>query len=160
MKAQLIFRQVRETPFEISELSDVFYVHCDRIYKNLPVLGPLFRSFGVLKAVKVLLKMATPRRSFFGTIREGRLASYGHVSFGFCRHYDVERTAVVIGPVWTAERFRGQGLATHALMCAMNALMDRGYRIFYIDTSADNIPMQRVIEKCEFGVHTKEFEHT
>ncbi len=142
---QLVYRRECFRPMDVSE-----------------VLGSEFRLFssplGSLGVVKAGLKLATGKRRFYCVLVQGSVAHYGWVSFSFCRFYRVQTGDVVIGPIMTDARFRGRGYATLALMRVMNALITEGSRVFWIDTSEDNIPCQKVINKCGFGKPVECFE--
>lgn len=148
---QLVYRQERTRPFPVGKRPDaqfVFLTGPRALLKYLSVLRPLLGWPGVLKA---LVKLTTGRRSLYVMLKDGRAASTGWCTVGHCRYYLVESEAVVIGPIWSAEEFRGQGLAPYALQRALNVLMARGHHTFYIDTFKTNTASQRVIEKCGFG---------
>jgi RimJ/RimL family protein N-acetyltransferase len=68
-----------------------------------------------------------------------------------CSAYRIEKEGVVIGPINAAPQWRGRGIAPDALRMAMNALLERGLGIFYIDTSHTHAASQRAIAKCDFG---------
>ena len=107
--------------------------------------------FGLVGFVKAALKLTSRNRRLYCIIAEGAVAHYGWVSFSFCRYYTVQAGDVVVGPIWTSGRFRGRGYASLALMKAVNELVLAGHHVFWIDTSADNMACQKVIEKCGFG---------
>ena len=148
---QFVYRQERSRPFQPHERADVDFVwlsHPSAVLRHLFLLRPLLGWSGCLKAVS---KLATGRRFFYLVHQEGRPASTGWCTVGQCRYYLVEADAVVIGPIWSDQSFRGQGLATFALQRAINLLLREGRNTFYIDTSQTNYSCQRVIDKCDFG---------
>ncbi|MFC6518651.1 GNAT family N-acetyltransferase [Undibacterium arcticum] len=100
---------------------------------------------------KLALKIAAGRSVFFGIRSGGSLVSTGVLALGYCRTYKVEPEAVVIGTIGTDPRRRGEGLATRAIKAAMNAMINRGHTLFYIDTLRGNVAMLRSIEKLGFG---------
>jgi ribosomal protein S18 acetylase RimI-like enzyme len=62
-----------------------------------------------------------------------------------CSAYRIEKEGVVIGPINTDPQWRGRGIAPDALRMAMNALLERGLGIFYIDTSHTHAASRRAI---------------
>ena len=148
---QLVYRLRRSDPFP--EVSVPGYA-----YHFLPGPGAAwdlrramaghFRSVGLLKACA---KLATRDRTFYCLTAGEHLANFGWVTASHCRYYRIEAGEVVIGPVWTDPRHRGKGLATAGLQNAVNSLIARGHSVFYIDTSKDNLAMQKVIARCGFG---------
>ena len=111
----------------------------------------LARSFGPTGIIKALAKLATKVRGLYVVLRDGQLISYGWATMGRCKHYKIERDAIVIGPIWTDSQLRGRGIATIALQAAIDAYIRRGRKTFYIDTSKTNISAQRVFAKSGFG---------
>lgn len=148
---QVVYRQERGDPFSVRERDNVsfsFVAGPSRLWPHRVALRKILGEMGFIKA---LVKLCTKRRLFYCVLHGQRVAATGWCTVSFCRHYKVEPGSVIIGPIWTAEHMRGKGIATHALKQALNALMKRGHLIFYIDTSGDNLPSQRVIAKCGFG---------
>jgi GNAT superfamily N-acetyltransferase len=107
-------------------------------------------QFGVAGAIKAVLKVLTDRRCLCGFLSGGRLASYVW-SAPRSAKYPVEPGACVLGPLLTRSEFRRRGLAAATLENAVSFLSGRGYRIFYIDTTTDNIASQRTIARAGFG---------
>ena len=114
-------------------------------------LGALARELGWKGVARTAGKLMTAKRLFFVVLCDGALAHYGWVTIGFCRHYQVEPEAAIVGPVETVSAFRGRGLATAGLSAVIQAMAVRGVQIMYIDTADTNFAMQRVIERCGFG---------
>lgn len=108
------------------------------------------KNFGLLRAIKIFLKILSGRRIFFG-LRSGQLiVQYGWANIGFCRHYQVEPKSIVLGYLWTTEAQRGKGLAPAAISNVIHHLFNDGFTRFYIDTTIDNRSSQRMIEKSAF----------
>jgi RimJ/RimL family protein N-acetyltransferase len=148
---RLVFRQKRTERFALASRSDIEF---EMISSPLEVWlhrTPLADRAGRLGAVKTALKTATGSRLFYWVSLEGKIVATGWCTVSHCRQYRIEPGEVVIGPIWTSDKLRGRGIATYALKRAMNGLMNRGHRVFYIDTTQDNDSCQRVIEKCGFG---------
>ena len=113
---------------------------------------PMLRCWATIFArTKLALSIAGGWNVFFGIYSSGNLVSAGVLALGHCSFYRVEPEAVVISAVSTAPNRRGEGLATRSIMVAMNAMIERGYTLFYIDTKRDNVAMQHAIEKLGFG---------
>ena len=108
-------------------------------------------NWGLTETLKVSLKILTGKRIFFGVLLGKKIVQSGWANLGFCRHYAVERDAVVLGPLWTAPDHRGQGLASAAMRQSMTFLYQRGRRRFYVDTTSGNRASQRMIEKAGFA---------
>jgi len=109
------------------------------------------QCFGWGGTVKAFLKLMMPRRRLYYMKLDNRIVNCGWLTSSYCRYYHVENGAVVIGPVNTDPDYRNKGIAAFAMAKAIDEMAARGGRIFYIDTSAENYPMQRVISKCGFG---------
>lgn len=126
------------------------YVAVDQPFAALRHAAPLLRHFGAVGYLKLLLASATPSRLLYFIAIDGRLACHGKVTLGHCSHYAIEPDAAVIGSIWSDEQHRGKGLATRSMQRAIDRLLERGIRRIYIDTQPNNVPMQRVIERCGF----------
>jgi len=113
---------------------------------------PILETIGAYGLLKCLLKLLSGKRNVYLILKENQVVHLGWIALGFCRFYDVEPGSAVIGPVWTDGEHRGRGLATVALVQVMNRLTARSVSVFYIDTSEQNLAMQRVIGKCGFGL--------
>jgi len=151
---QLIYKQERETPFDVGSLKDLDFFFATRPMGLRAVWSSVVGQFGLLGAVKSALKLVAGRRCLYGVVVDGGLIHFGWVSMGFCRFYEVEKGSCVIGPIWSGSASRGKGIATWALKLATNRLIELGSRTFYIDTSADNLPCRKVIQNCAFGMPT------
>lgn len=150
---QLVYRTERAAPFEAAaaapEGERFLFLHSGT--DALKHFGTLKQRFGTAGAVKTVMKLFTKSRSLYLVTAGGRVVSDGWCTVGRCGYYKIEPDAVVVGPIWTSDECRGRGLATRALMLAMNDLHRRGTRVFYIDTAKTNTPAQKVFEKCGFG---------
>jgi GNAT superfamily N-acetyltransferase len=152
MVKQLVFRQV------LSEVQNGKFPHAysfryaDGIRSFRGLLTRLRSIYSFRKSIIAILKIMTPRRAFYALCEGSVIVHYGWVSFGFCGYYNVGANEAVIGPIWTSPAKRGEGLATLALRAAMNELLRRnGVKAVFIDTSEDNVPCLKAIEKCGFG---------
>jgi len=157
---QLIYRQTRENPFEIAAKDGFEFVFASRPLHLRHVWRALVRLSGWKGAAIDALKLTSRRRCFYCVGLRGHVVSYGWVNIGACLYYEVAGRDCVIGPIWTAESMRGQGVAGWALKQAMNGLIHRGHQVFFIDTSEDNSACIRVIERCDFGVSTGMYERS
>jgi RimJ/RimL family protein N-acetyltransferase len=151
MENQFIYRQERDAKFEATNFKSAYLLFFDNPFSALRISRLLMRALGLKHFLKLIVKLFTPTRMFYCVISQNKVASYGYVAVSRCKHYKIEKGAVVIGPVMTEEEFRGRGIATFALQSIMNELIFKGFRIFYIDTAETNFQMQRVIFKCGFG---------
>lgn len=151
LRYQLVYRRELEGQLTPGPGPGAEFALLDGAGAMLAARGSLLRLWGAAGLAKAALKAASGRRLAYLALMEGRAASTGWCSLGFCRHYLVEPEAVVIGPIWTDPDLRGRGLAAWAMLSAMEALRQRGRRLFYIDTSGENLASQRVMEKCGFG---------
>lgn len=157
---QLIYRQERGGPFGDPPVGGVRVRLLRWPTDIVPVLPSLLRTPGPRETVTLALRLATPRRLFYGVFAERDLVSYGYVTMSRCRYYDVDDGAAVLGPVWTSPASRGKGYATLGIRSALDRLLSAGVTVFYIDTSERNGVMQRVVEKCGFGAPIGEFPKT
>lgn len=145
----LLFKTLREVPFQLDRSDDVFVIAgLAGLMRHWPML---WRWSTMLERVKLALKIAAGRSVFFGIQSAGSPVSTGVLALGYCRDYKVEPEAVVIGMINTDLERRGEGLATRSIKVAMNAMIERGFTQFYIETRRDNIAMQLSIEKLGFG---------
>ncbi len=151
LRYQLVYRLELTAPLPAGPLPEGEFRLLDGPGGLWSCRGALLRRWGAPAFAKALAKAASGRRLVYLVLVEGAATATGWCSLGFCRHYKVEPEAVVVGPIWTDPDLRGRGLATGALMAAMEELRRRGRTLFYIDTSGENLPSQRVIEKCGFG---------
>ncbi len=149
---QLVFRKVvgGRCPEPVAAHGLTFFL-CDTAQTVWDQRSLLIRCLGWGGWLKTLAKAATPRRCFFGVSAGHDLIHTGWLSLGFCRYYAVEENAVVVGPIWTDPAARGRGAATLALNAVVREMFRRSRAIVYIDTSCDNTPCLKVIEKCGFG---------
>ncbi len=149
--SQLVFRQQRTRPFEAAVPAGAEFVYC----RSTAEFATYFRQFakitGTASAARAAMKLFTWRRSWYAMLCDGDIQHHGWITAGRCRYYHVEPEALVIGPIWTSLKSRGRGLATAATLLAMNEWLSLGEATFYIDTSTDNAPCLKVIERCGFG---------
>lgn len=145
----LLFKTLRMEPFQLDRSDDVFVIAgLAGLIRHWPML---WRWSTILRRAKLAIKIAAGRDIFFGIQSAGNTVSTGVLAVGYCSDYKVEPEAVVIGMINTDPKRRGEGLATRSIKVAMNAMIERGHILFYIETRRDNIAMQRAIEKLDFG---------
>lgn len=147
---QLVYRLERIEPFEEKEVPGHEFHYCDGPSGLAKFQAGGRRVLGAVGFAKALAKLSTPRRELYLFLSGDRVTHYGWVNIGFCKHYRVEPRDVTIGPIWSDESFRGNGLATEGLRRAISVMARRGFSVFYIDTSDDNIPCQKAITKASF----------
>jgi len=155
---QWIYRHEFMQPIHFCESPGGEFKLLSSPWDALSLWRPLFRCLGLPGAIKAGLKLATRKRKFYCVIAEGGVAHYGWLSFSFCRYYSVGNGDVVIGPINTSQRAQGCGYATFALKRAINELIARSFRVFWIDTADTNVPCQKVIQKCGFGKPVASFD--
>ena len=144
-----IFFQERDTQFPSTETVSVTLV--DSALVAAKSLWKLRRRLGYFETGKVFLRSFYANRLSFYHEEEGGAVCSGTIAIGFCRHYEVTKDAVVLGSIGTESTHRGRGLATATIKQAMNLMISRGYKSFYIDTLSTNIAMLRSIDKLGFG---------
>ncbi len=125
-----------------------------RLFES-PVMLPrhvrmLHGHFGLAGIVKLLIKLTTPSRSLYAAFADTEMLSYGWIMRGKSRYYYIEPAASVIGPIYTRQEFRGRGLATKAMVNAIERLAERGRVTFYIDAHHANHASIQVFKKAGF----------
>lgn len=148
---QLIFRRTLKRPFDLWPVDGAEFVLLAGPAGAWRQRGALARRFGVRGLPRVFAKLATRSRLLYAVVQDGALVHDGWLSVSRCRAYPVADGDVVIGPMATTLQMRGRGLATYGIQEAMNAMLRRGHRVFYINTSPANLASRRVIAKCGFG---------
>ena len=148
---QLVYRQERAGELAVEAKDGVEFRLLATWADLFACLPAVRRRLGTVGLLKAAAKIATPSRLLYVVRVRGDIVNWGWISISFCRHYPVGKKDVVIGPVRTAEEFRGRGLATWGLKQAINAMVRRGHRVFFIDTSDGNGAMRKAIARCGFG---------
>jgi L-amino acid N-acyltransferase YncA len=148
---QLVFRRVLERPFDPRPIEGAEFVLLAGLAGAWRQRRALARRFGVRRLPKVLAKLATRSRLLYAVVQDGTLVHDGWLSVSRCSAYPVADGDVVVGPMSTTPQMRGRGLASYGIQEAMNAMLRRGHRVFYINTSPANLASRRVIEKCGFS---------
>lgn len=150
-KSQLVFRSEFTGEVALAAQGDLQFHWCDDVRSYARLSNSLRNTLGFAGTLKGAIKSLTRRRIFYAVSEAGDVLHRGWITLGRCMHYWIEPNAAVIGPIWTSSQARGRGIATFAVSHAINKLIDRDYTTIYIDTSLDNEPCLRVIEKCGFG---------
>jgi L-amino acid N-acyltransferase YncA len=148
---QLVFRHTIERPFDLRPLDGAEFVLLAGPTDAWRQRRALARRVGVRGLPKVFAKLATRSRLLYAVVQDGALVHDGWLSVSHCSTYPVAEGEVVIGPMVTTTPLRGRGLASYGIKEAMNAMLRRGHRVFYINASPANLASRRVIEKCGFG---------
>ena len=148
---QLAFRVVRDAPFDIEARSDARFVLAAGPGDLFPCLSQALGVFGLSGTVKAFAKLCTAKRMLYFTLTDNNISHYGWINIGFCRGFHIEPNEVFIGPIETPPKYRGHGLATFAMKHALNALLQRGFKIVYGNAQWDNHASIKVMEKCGFG---------
>lgn len=149
-RCQLVYRMERSEPFGASAPEGVEFAFRETARGYLRDLGAYRRVAGRRESIKGLVRILMGRK-FYRLSEGGRLVHTGWVTLSHCRHYRVRKGDAVIGPIWSDGRARGRGLATIATRMAIDAMIARGARVFWIDTTDTNAPCLKVIEKCGWG---------
>jgi hypothetical protein len=110
----------------------------------------LVRVMGVVSVLRLLLRLCRRGRLFYYVADQGQWMHWGGITLDWCRYYRVNTGEAVFGPVETAAEFRGRGVASQAICGAMRVLAGRGVRVFYVDTSEQNVAMQQAARKAGF----------
>lgn len=151
IRFQYVYRMERRTPYEVSLDPSWRFLFLGSVLQGLRSIGAITSYAGKIGAIKSLAKLGTGRRKLYMICHRERAISIGWCVVGMCKYYKIESDAVVIGPIWTSDEFRGQGLAPKALQLAINELIRERRTLFYIDTEKMNLPAQRTFAKCGFG---------
>jgi len=150
---QLVYRIEKTAPYPVDEREDARFVFCGTWRDGVRHLGAFRGAFGMLGALKTVAKLATPSRMlYFFAGPGGAMLHYGWVRIGRCRQFWINPGEVFIGPIRTVPAGRGKGLATDGIKLGINALIARGFTVFYGNSQKDNLASQRVLEKCGFGL--------
>ena len=156
---QLIFRLEKDAPYEITDMEGYRFAFIGGVQSFCKETAIILRHEGMLNALRVLLKVLNGKRKYCMVIDSCEcITSHAWLSLGFCRHYKVDPSAVVIGPVWTGEVYRGKGLASWLLCNSINNMLRYNLKMFYVDTASDNTAMLKVIEKLGFDSKILEFD--
>jgi RimJ/RimL family protein N-acetyltransferase len=116
----------------------------------LGLLAALVSVMGLTAALRLILRLCRHGRLFYYLSDQGQWMHWGGITLGWCRYYSIGAGEAVFGPVETAAAFRGRGVAVRAMREAMRALAGRGVRVFYVDTSEQNVAMQHAALKAGF----------
>jgi hypothetical protein len=151
LRFQLVYRLERSEPYTASLDAEHQFMFLSSAPAAVKRFSKIVGYCGYPGAIKAIAKLISGKRSLYLVSNSGKVVSAGWCSTGFCRFYRIEPEAVVIGPIWTRAETRGKGLASSALQLAINAQIQKGRRLFYIDTEKMNLPAQRVFAKSGFG---------
>jgi len=147
---QLIFRQTRSEPFYTAEIAGLNFHFVNTIAKGASAWRSIRKLQSTASALKTLAKISRGRIFYFITENE-KIIHTGWITSSSCRHYNVENGDIVIGPIWSSETTRSRGIGAWATKMAINKMVDKGSKVFFIDTSNNNIPCLKLIDKCDFG---------
>ena len=120
------------------------------VIKSLVLIYNIDRS--IVNTIKLSIKIICGKSHLYLCTQNGHIASYAIVALGYCNFYDVASQDFVIGTVNTKPSHQGNGLATQVLSSIIkNIKVSNPSATVFIDTSENNIPMQKVIDKLCFG---------
>jgi GNAT superfamily N-acetyltransferase len=130
------------------------------VFLAIKYLPSLIGRFGFsIELIKLLIKLIVKRNVLYSLMLNKKIISDGVVSFGHCNYYDVGKNDCIIGTVHSDPEYRGKGLATTAIESCIDSLrVSRNIENVYIDTSDNNVGMQKVIEKLGFGLPIYKYE--
>lgn len=137
-------------PFEIQPIPDLQFQLIDNIadaisaWKNIRTVQSIFYT---LKTIAKIIG----GRTFYCVIEGKEIIHTGWITLSSCKYYNVQNGDTVIGPIWSSTSKSNRGIGAWATKMAINKMMDKGSRVFFIDTSDNNFPCQKLIAKCEFG---------
>ena len=153
MSYDYVYRLELEVSFEMEERDDVRFVLLEGPLNCLPLLPAAARWFGAAGAARQFLRLLSPTRMLYACVSGADgFAHVGSLLVGHCPHFWVGPDEIAIGPIMTLKSWRGLGLATFAMKSTINALLQRGYKVFYVNANCENIASQKVMEKCGFGL--------
>ena len=147
---QLVFRQKRSEPFCAKAIKGITFHFLDDVAKGMSAWRRIRTLQNTTSALKTIAKISRGRIFYFITENE-KIIHTGWITPSWCRHYNVESGDIVIGPIWSSESTRGRGIGAWATKMAINKMLETGSKIFFIDTSSNNIPCLKLIERCDFG---------
>ncbi len=145
---EYVFKLEQKHAYPNVDISD--FVMLDSFSKTIKHIAIVTAHLGITKTIVQLIKNLFPSRYFYFLTKDGVIITCGQLTTGFCRYYHVNSNDVVIGSIWTAPQYRGQGLASRGMQAAINFMIAAGWSSFYIDTQENNIGMIKAIEKNGF----------
>lgn len=147
----LIYRQERDEPFRSDAPAHATFELLAEPSGAWRRRWALRRCLGLRGSLVAAAKVATSRRLLYCVFVRGAVVSYGWLTVGRCRLYPVEERDVVIGPIRTERSERRRGLGSFGVQSAIDAMLARGHRVFFINTSAANAASRRLIARSGFG---------
>lgn len=147
---QLVFRQTRTEPFNTQEIAGLKFHFIDDIAKGISAWQQIRSVQSARSTIKTLAKISSGR-SFYYITEHGAIIHTGWITSSSCRYYNVQSGDIVIGPIWSSESTRGRGIGAWGTKLAINKLIETGSTVFFIDTSNNNIPCLKLIDRCDFG---------
>lgn len=99
-----------------------------------------------------LRRLAVPGLyTYFYVLDAGRVVHSGRMRVTRTGVAPLEGAGVVIGPLRTHAEHRGRGIGTFAVRHAINLMLARGHRRFYMSVAESNAASRRMVEKAGFG---------
>jgi hypothetical protein len=147
---QLVFRQTRTEPFKTQAIAGLKFQFIDQVSKGLSAWQNIRSIQSAPSTLKILAKISSGRIFYYITENE-EIVHTGWITSSSCRYYNVQSGDIVIGPIWSSESTRGRGIGAWGTKLAMNKLIETGSTVFFIDTSNNNIPCLKLIDRCDFG---------
>lgn len=146
MNTMLVFRSADRQP-EPALPEGIDFRVSKSLWQALGIAPAHMALYGIPATLKMLAKIATPSRSYYAAMQNGRILSDGWILAGRCSSYPIGLRDFVIGPIYTVPESRGRGLAHAGIVRGMNFCFDWGAEWVYIDTVEDNLSSRRAIEK-------------
>lgn len=147
---QLVFRQERSDPVPLEERDG-----CELVMLTNPLAGLKYLSrlggYPPGRYLRLLLRLARGNRIVCLLLRSGTIAVSACTWLGVSKHYWIDPGATVVGGLWTSPEHRGQGLGFYAFAKMVNAMIERGHHLLYVDTDRDNIASRHIIDHCGWG---------
>ena len=147
---QLVFRQKRSEPFYTRTIAGLSFHFINTLAKGASAWRSIRTMQNMASALKTLAKISRGRIFYYITENE-KIIHTGWITLSSCRYYNVEHGDIVIGPIWSSETTRSRGIGEWGTKMAINKMLEAGPKVIFIDTSNNNIPCLKLIDKCDFG---------
>ena len=153
-RADLLFVQERDTPLDVPGTCAGATFHHVRSWAGAwGARRHMRNAIAERESLPTALRrLAVPGLySYFYVLDEGDVVHAGRMRVTRTGLPPLLGEGVVIGPVRTDPEHRGRGLGTFAVRHAINAMLARGHRRFYMSVAETNAASRRMIEKAGFG---------
>lgn len=153
-RVDLLFVQEPDGPLDVAAALDGATFH------HLSSWAGACRAWRHLRAVagepesvaSALRRLAIPGLyTYFYVLDRGRVVHASRARVTRTGMPPLLGAGIVVGPVRTDADHRGRGIATFAIRHAINVMVARGHRRFYMSVAEGNVASRRMIEKSGFG---------